>query len=76
MKQRAARLRATAAAALNAELTARIGGKSDVLIEAPGRGRADCYAAVRFESEFDAASVQRMRFVAVQGDTLLGVPLV
>ena len=28
---------------------ARVGGRGDVLIEGPGRGRADCYAAVRFE---------------------------
>jgi len=50
----------------------RIGRDSDVLIEAPGRGRADCYAAVRFDGEFDAGSIQRMRFAAVQRDTLVG----
>jgi threonylcarbamoyladenosine tRNA methylthiotransferase MtaB len=76
VKERAARLRAAGAAALQAELAARIGGESDVLVEAPGRGRADCYAAVRFEGEFYAGSIQRMRFAAVQGDTLIGVPVI
>jgi threonylcarbamoyladenosine tRNA methylthiotransferase MtaB len=76
VKERAARLRSTGAAALQAELAARIGGESDVLVEAPGRGRADCYATVRFEGELYAGSIQRMRFAAVQGDTLIGVPVV
>jgi threonylcarbamoyladenosine tRNA methylthiotransferase MtaB len=75
VKERAARLRAAGAVALQAELSARIGGESDVLIEAPGRGRADCYVSVRFEGEFYAGSIQRMRFAAVQGDTLIGVPV-
>jgi threonylcarbamoyladenosine tRNA methylthiotransferase MtaB len=73
VKERAARLRAAGAAALNAELSARIGRDSDVLIEAPGRGRADCYAAVRFDGALDPGSVARMRFTAAQRDTLVGV---
>jgi len=72
VKERAARLRAAGMAALKTELLSRIGRDSDVLIEAPGRGRADCYAAVRFDGEFDAGSIQRMRFAAVQRDTLVG----
>jgi threonylcarbamoyladenosine tRNA methylthiotransferase MtaB len=76
VKERAARLRASGAAALKAELTARVGDDSDVLIEGPGRGRADCYAAVRFDGALDAGSVHRMRFAAVRGDTLVGVPVV
>ena len=54
----------------------RIGRDSDVLIEAPGRGRADCYAAVRFDGVLDPGTVARMRFAAAEGDTLLGVPVV
>src|SRR5207253_382050 len=61
VKERAARLRAAGAAALKSELSARIGRDSDVLIEAPGRGRADCYAAVRFDGVLDPGTVTRMR---------------
>src|SRR3954468_17330917 len=49
VRERAARLRAAGAAAPETELSARIGHASDVLIEGRGRGRADCYAAVRFD---------------------------
>ena len=73
VKERAARLRTAGAAALQAELARRIGDVSDVLIEAPGRGRADCYAAVRFEAVLPAGSIARMRFTAVSGETLVGV---
>ncbi len=76
VKERAARLRAAGAAALKSELSARIGHDSDVLIEAPGRGRADCYAAVRFDGVLDPGTVARMRFAAAEGDTLMGVPVV
>jgi threonylcarbamoyladenosine tRNA methylthiotransferase MtaB len=74
VRERAARLRAAGAAALNAELSARIGHDSDVLIEGPGRGRADCYAAVRFDSALETGSVARMRFTAASGNNLIGVP--
>src|SRR5438270_2940419 len=76
VKERAARLRAAGSAALKSELSARIGRDSDVLIEAPGRGRADCYAAVRFDGVLDPGTVARMRFAAAEGDTLMGVPVV
>jgi threonylcarbamoyladenosine tRNA methylthiotransferase MtaB len=76
VKERAARLRAAGAAALKSELSERIGCDSDVLIEAPGRGRADCYAAVRFDGVLDPGTVARMRFAAAEGDTLMGVPVV
>jgi len=72
VKERAARLRAAGVAALKTELMSRIGRHSDVLIEAPGRGRADCYAAVRFDGALDPGTVTRMRFAAVQRDTLVG----
>src|SRR5205085_10168391 len=67
VRERAARLRAVGAAALRADLSARIGNQSDVLIEGPGRGRADCYASVRFEGALETGSVQRMKFTASDG---------
>jgi threonylcarbamoyladenosine tRNA methylthiotransferase MtaB len=74
VRQRAARLRAAGAAALATALAARIGGEADVLIEGPGRGRADCYAGVRFAQAAEAGEIRRMRFVAADGQYLIGVP--
>src|SRR5258707_8255101 len=48
IKERAARLRQAAGAALAAELSSRIGSETDVLIERPGIGRAALFAALRF----------------------------
>ena len=62
------------AAAMTAELSARIGRRSDVLIEGPGRGRADCYAAIRFEGALETGTVARMRFTAASATDLIGVP--
>jgi threonylcarbamoyladenosine tRNA methylthiotransferase MtaB len=73
VRERAARLRAAGAAALTAELSRRVGNESDVLIEGPGRGRADCYAAVRFDAAFETGSVRHMRFVGASGPNLVGV---
>jgi threonylcarbamoyladenosine tRNA methylthiotransferase MtaB len=73
VRQRAARLRAAGAAALAAELSRRVGSAGDVLIEGPGRGRADCYAAVRFDAAFETGSVRHMRFVGASGPNLVGV---
>jgi threonylcarbamoyladenosine tRNA methylthiotransferase MtaB len=73
VRERAARLRATGAAALQTELAARIGHHSDVLIEGPGRGRADCYAAVRFDGALEIGEVRRMRFTAADAGNLIGV---
>jgi threonylcarbamoyladenosine tRNA methylthiotransferase MtaB len=74
VRERAARLRAAAVAALMAELSARIGSQADVLIEGSGRGRADCYAGVRFEGALQTGSVTRMRFTGLNGEKLVGVP--
>jgi threonylcarbamoyladenosine tRNA methylthiotransferase MtaB len=73
VRERAARLRAAGAAMLDAELAQRIGSASDVLIEGPGRGRADCYAAVRFDGPAATGSVRRMRFVGANLPNLIGV---
>jgi hypothetical protein len=44
------------------------------LLAAPGRGRADCYAAVRFDAALETGWVARMRFTAADGGSLIGVP--
>jgi threonylcarbamoyladenosine tRNA methylthiotransferase MtaB len=84
IRERAARLREAAASALKSELARRVGRVEDVLIEAPGIGRAACYASVRFDaapaSETAAdgpaavGSIRRMRFVASGASHLIGVP--
>jgi threonylcarbamoyladenosine tRNA methylthiotransferase MtaB len=85
IRERAARLREAAASALKSELARRVGRVEDVLIEAPGSGRAACYASVRFDaapaSETAAdgpaaiGSVRRMRFTASRASHLIGVPV-
>jgi threonylcarbamoyladenosine tRNA methylthiotransferase MtaB len=75
VRERAARLRAAGSTALAGELSRRVGRESDVLIEGAGRGRADCYAAVRFDSALETGSVRHMRFVAASGPHLVGVPV-
>jgi threonylcarbamoyladenosine tRNA methylthiotransferase MtaB len=75
VRERAARLRAAGSTALAGELSRRVGRESDVLIEGAGRGRADCYAAVRFDSALETGSVHHMRFVAASGPHLVGVPV-
>jgi threonylcarbamoyladenosine tRNA methylthiotransferase MtaB len=75
VRERARRLRDAGDVALAAELTRRIGGASDVLIERPGRGRADCYAGVRFDGAAAVGSVRRMRFVGATNSDLIGVPV-
>jgi tRNA A37 methylthiotransferase MiaB len=59
---------------LAAELQSRVGSETDVLIERPGIGRAEFYAAVRFTAPSDTGSVRRMRLVGSDGNSLVGVP--
>jgi len=78
VRERAARLREAGAAALAAELARRVGQSGDVLIERPGRGRAECYAEVRFDGAAQAGlaeigSVRRMRFARAGASHLIGV---
>src|SRR5271167_3711072 len=63
IKERAARLRAAGEAALAAELSTRVGGETDVLIERPGMGRTPFYAPVSFTAPDAVGSVQRMRLI-------------
>jgi threonylcarbamoyladenosine tRNA methylthiotransferase MtaB len=74
VRERAARLRAAGAAGLAAALQARVGAEADVLVEGPGRGRADSYAEVCFAPTAEAGSIRRMRFVAADRQHLIGVP--
>jgi len=73
VRERAARLRAAGAARLGAELRARIGSRSGVLIERPGLGRSDFYATVDCDAAFPVGALRPMRFVAAQGRNLVGV---
>jgi threonylcarbamoyladenosine tRNA methylthiotransferase MtaB len=74
VRERAARLRVAGTAALKAELAVRIGSEGNVLIEGPGRGRADCYAVVGFDAALETGTVRHMRFVGASGTELIGVP--
>jgi len=75
VKERAARLRAAGDQALAAELRARVGTQTDVLIEGPGTGRAAFYGAVGFTGSAAAGAVQRMRLVDSSARSLVGVPI-
>jgi threonylcarbamoyladenosine tRNA methylthiotransferase MtaB len=75
VKERAARLRSAGEAALAAELQSRVGGETYVLIERPGIGRAEFYAAVSFSMPGAAGSVRRMRLIDSTGSSLVGVPV-
>jgi threonylcarbamoyladenosine tRNA methylthiotransferase MtaB len=75
IKERAARLRAAARAALAADLAARVGAETDVLIEASGKGRAAFYAPVIFAKADPAGSIRRMRLVGNNGQDLIGVAI-
>jgi len=73
VRERAARLRAAGAAALSNELQSRIGTTGEVLIEKPGTGRADFYAAV--DCPAGLAGIQKMRFTGATGGKLMGAPV-
>jgi threonylcarbamoyladenosine tRNA methylthiotransferase MtaB len=75
VKERAARLRQAGEMALATELAARIGTETDVLIERPGMGRAAFYAAVGFDASGAEGVVRRMRLVASDWRSLVGVPV-
>ena len=75
VRERAARLRAAGAEALTAELRSRLGTVGDVLIERPGTGRAEFYAAVETAAQTPAGSVAKLRFVAAGAGRLVGEPV-
>jgi threonylcarbamoyladenosine tRNA methylthiotransferase MtaB len=73
IKERAARLRTAAQAALSAELCDRVGTETEVLVERTGIGRAAFYAPVSFTDPEPIGSVRRMRLVGTNGHDLHGV---
>ncbi|MBV9859774.1 MAG: tRNA (N(6)-L-threonylcarbamoyladenosine(37)-C(2))-methylthiotransferase MtaB [Alphaproteobacteria bacterium] len=73
IRDRAARLRRTADAALAVALQARVGSTGNVLIERPGVGRTECYASVSVDESEPEGEIRRMRFVGVDGKRLVGV---
>jgi threonylcarbamoyladenosine tRNA methylthiotransferase MtaB len=75
IKERAARLRDAGAAALAADLAARVGSETEILVERPGMGRATCYAQVDFAAPAGPGSIRRMHLVASTGRSLVGVPV-
>jgi threonylcarbamoyladenosine tRNA methylthiotransferase MtaB len=75
VRERAARLRSAGAVALGADLAARIGSESAVLVERPGLGRAEFYASVELGGMHPVGSVRRMRMVGANGRNLVGVPV-
>jgi threonylcarbamoyladenosine tRNA methylthiotransferase MtaB len=73
VRERAARLREAGAATLAAELSSRIGAVGEVLIEKPGLGRAEFYAAVKCPTGL--AGIQSLRFAGVADGRLSGEPV-
>jgi threonylcarbamoyladenosine tRNA methylthiotransferase MtaB len=75
VRERAARLRSAAEAALASELASRVGSETEVLVERPGMGRAEFYAIVEFASPETPGTVRRMRIVGNGARSLTGVPI-
>jgi threonylcarbamoyladenosine tRNA methylthiotransferase MtaB len=73
IKERAERLRAAADLALERHLDAKVGETLSVLIEAPGRGRAEDFTEVLIEGAALPGEVIRARITAVAGRRALGV---
>ena len=72
VKERALRLRAVGAAALQADLAARVGDEAQVLVERPGLGRAGFYAPVEFGAALPAGTIARVRLAAATDRGLIG----
>jgi threonylcarbamoyladenosine tRNA methylthiotransferase MtaB len=72
--ERAARLRETARAALRRSLAARLGSIGEVVIERGGGGHSEHYAPVRYEGPEAPGSILRLRFAALEGEALRGIP--
>jgi threonylcarbamoyladenosine tRNA methylthiotransferase MtaB len=72
VRERTARLRQAGVAALNADLTARVGTAADILVERPGIGRAGFYTPVEVASDLPVGAIERMRFIGTRGGRLVG----
>jgi len=73
VRERAARLRAAGAAALERALRARIGSEANVLIEQPGFGRSEHYAPVSVAGEAAVGAIARVRLTGATADRLIGI---
>jgi threonylcarbamoyladenosine tRNA methylthiotransferase MtaB len=75
VRERAARLRASGAAALARALTARIGTTASVLVEEAGFGRSEHYAPVRLDTAAAPGEIVRACLAATTGKELVGEAL-
>ncbi|MGH6996169.1 MAG: tRNA (N(6)-L-threonylcarbamoyladenosine(37)-C(2))-methylthiotransferase MtaB, partial [Stellaceae bacterium] len=73
VRERAARLRAAGAAALERALNARVGADAQVLIEQPGFGRSEHYAPVTVACDVVPGTVVRTRLTGATAERLIGV---
>jgi len=73
VRERAARLRAAGAAALERALNARVGTEARVLIEQPGFGRSEHYAPVAVDADTVAGVIVRTRLTGATAERLIGV---
>ena len=73
VRDRAARLRAAGAAALERSLRARVGSEAHVLIERPGFGRSEHYAPVTVACDAVPGAVACVRLTGVSAERLTGI---
>ena len=73
-KERAARLRAKGAAALQGWLAGQVGNPVSVLIEDQGRGRTEHYAPAVFETAHPVGAVVPMRVKGASDTALIAAP--
>ena len=73
VRERAARLRAAGAAALERALAARIGAEAQVLIERSGFGRSEHYAPVAIDGDAVPGMIVRTRLIGANAERLIGV---
>ncbi|MDE1932289.1 MAG: radical SAM protein, partial [Alphaproteobacteria bacterium] len=73
VRERAARLRAAGAAALERALRARVGTEAQVLIEQPGFGRSEHYAPVTVACDTVPGTIVRTHLTGTTAERLIGV---
>lgn len=73
VRERAARLRAAGAAALERALGARVGTEAQVLIEQPGFGRSEHYAPVAVDGGAAPGTVVRTQLIGATAERLIGI---
>ena len=73
VRERAARLRETARAALRRSLAARLGSLGEVVIERGGGGHSEHNAPVRYAGPETPGSILKLRFTALEDEALRGI---